>query len=222
MQIQKQAILPRHKFHQKHFVVIGTIWIIVALLTAYFVIKTLYPLTIYLGLAIGFLVMLHFILLNLITTKVSPFIQKEIGIAFIYTVGIALPALSLSPFGLTFPVFLMLIQVFLLASVNLIEFSLFEVNEDAVEGQTSIVRAFGIKKTEVIIKGLLILNFIISMINAVFHPSFEIIVSESLLLVMNFALLFIFWKQDLFRNNENYRVLGDFIFILPGLLYFLI
>jgi 4-hydroxybenzoate polyprenyltransferase len=166
------------------------------------------------------LVVLHFILLNFLA-KVSPYVQKELGIALVYSIGIALPAFSLSPFSFTLPIWIILLQVFLLAYINLIEFSLFEVKEDVEEGQISIARILGVRKTAYIIKVLLLINFLIALINLTLNFTYQIFIAEIILIVMNSSLFCIYWQQEKLRINERYRIVGDAIFILPGLLYFL-
>lgn len=219
--IKIQAVIPRHRFHQENFQTILFAWIIIAIITSFSIIYYLYPLTIYLG-CVGFvLVTLHFALVKLFGFKVSPFILKEFGIALIYTFGVSICALSTAFLGITFAVFISLIQVFLLACINLIEFSLFEMAKDEKEKQTSFARALGEKNTKYLLYGLIILNFLIAAFALYSSPDFKFILVEIIFLIMNALLLLILLKGDYFKYHERYRMLGDAVFLLPMLLLLL-
>lgn len=219
--IKIKAVIPRHRFHQENFNIILFAWIIIAVITSFIIIYYLYPLTIYLG-CIGFLlVALHFSLVKLFGFKVSPFILKEFGIALIYTFGVSICALSTAFLGITSAILISLLQVFLLASINLIEFSLFEIVKDEKEKQTSLARALGEKNTKYFLYGLIILNFLISAYSLSSSPGLRFIMIEAIFLIMNSLLLLIIVKENYFKHQERYRMLGDAVFLLPALLLIL-
>ena len=85
----------RHALHKKHFKEITVFWVII------FIFGVLYSLFLPLetrkvGFIASALVIIHLVFVYLLGSKISIFIQKELGIAFTYCVGIAFVPSSLS------------------------------------------------------------------------------------------------------------------------------
>lgn len=219
--IKIKAILPRHRFHQDYFKEVLFIWLILFVTAFIYIYYTLFPLTVYLGLIGIILVIIHFILVKLFGFKVSPFIQKEFGVAFIYTFGVSIAALSTTFISISFPIVISFIEVFLLASINLLEFSFFEISEDVLENQTSLARALGEKKTKNLIIGLIGLNYIISLLSLFYNAEFLFASVQICFIIMNSILLMIILEPYYFKHSERYRAVGDAVFLIPVLLLFL-
>lgn len=208
----KQVVTPRHTFHLKYFHLLIYVWLVVFILTALLSVCFLPFKTIYIGLIASALVVLHLVLVKLLGNKISIYIQKELGIAFTYSVGILVGPISCME---TLPSYFYFVvpQVFLLAFINLIEFSYFELEEDTRQGQTSIVHSMGKKNIKRLLAFLFVLLLILNFVSYILFPLF--IAIQAILSCMMLVLLTIVYKQDYFGIEERYRLWGDVIFMFP-------
>jgi hypothetical protein len=170
------------------------------------------------GLAMGALVVVHLLLVKLVGSYSSPLLIKESGVAFIYCYGIwGLPLLETFDSWMPPTVALLaFLQFFLLALINLLEFSLFEHKIDEADGHTSFVRAIGPGWTRRLLFGLLALMLVATgwswwEFSAQANP-LQIIY---LLMTAVLAAMLIFPRW--FSQNERYRAWGDGAFLLPFL-----
>ena len=201
----------RHVIHKKYFNELTILWIIVFLFGAFF---SLYlPLeTRKVGFLASALVIVHLVLVYLLGSKVSVFIQKEIGIAFTYCVGIAVGPVSLSEGFDGFGYFFM-VQIFLLALLNLLEFSWFDREIDRKQNQTSAVGNLGerfVLDVIFFLFSMFVLTLVVSFLFFPQYANFEIVLG-----VMGFTLFMIFAFQKHFVKSDRYRVFGDMIFLFP-------
>jgi hypothetical protein len=113
-------------------------------------------LLIYFGLGLGSIVALYLWLVNYLPLiKAMPWFHKEIFIAFIYTAGICGVPLLQAP-HITI-VHSLLIGCFgLVAFHNLLLFSYYELEEDILQAQRSVVQVWGVART----KTILLLSFL--------------------------------------------------------------
>ena len=157
----------------------------------------------------------HLVLVYLLGSKISIFIQKEIGIAFTYCVGIAVGPVSLSNGFDGFGYFFMA-QIFLLALINLLEFSWFDRSIDRNQKQSSAVLNLGenfVVEIIFFLFALFILTLVLAFLFFPMHGSYEMILS-----LMGFTLFIIIAFQRYFNLNERYRVFGDMVFLFPILI----
>lgn len=204
----------RHLFHQKYFKPLTILWISV------FVFGVIFSLflpteTRRVGFIASALVIVHLVLVYLLGSKISIFIQKEIGIAFTYCVGIAVGPVSLSNGFDGFGYFFMG-QIFILALINLLEFSWFDRSIDKKQKQSSAVLNLGenfVVEIIFFLFALFILTLVLSFLFFPMHGSYEMILS-----LMGFALFLIIAFQRYFNLNERYRVFGDMVFLFPILI----
>jgi hypothetical protein len=204
----------RHLFHQKHFNTLTVLWVFVFLFGVFYSFLLPYE-TRKIGFIASALVIVHLVLVYLLGSRVSVFIQKELGIAFTYCVGIAVGPVSLNPDFNNFGYFF-LGQIFLLALINLLEFSWFDKTIDKKQGQTSAILNLGEKLVIELIFFLLSL-FMLSLVLAfLFFPKYEMY--EITLAVMSLVLFVIIAFQKYFAKKERYRVLGDMIFLFPSIM----
>lgn len=201
----------RHSFHQKYFNKITGIWILVFLSGVFF--SLLLPLeTRKIGFIASALVIVHLVLVYLLGSKVSVFIQKELGIAFTYCVGISVGPISLGNGFDAFGYFFMG-QIFILALTNLLAFSWFDRSIDIAQHQSSAVLNLGERMVLELIFFLFAL-FILSLVLAfLFFPVYGNY--EMILGTMGATLFFIMAFQKFFATNERYRIFGDLIFLFP-------
>jgi len=142
---------------------------------------------------------------------------KEFIVAILYTAGVLLPSLGLLTRPLASEHYLLIVQFFIVALVNLLLFSWFEYDSDKGRGSTSFVTAYGTKLTRRLIW---ILNFSSTGIAGwmLYHWHTP---STLVFLFMTFILLTMSFSPTYFSINARYRLLGDAVFFLSllGIFY---
>lgn len=132
---------------------------------------------------------------------------KELAVAVCYAVGIFLIPSILSDSNF---LWIMFIQVFLLAFLNLVTFSIFEISEDEQEGFHSIATKLGLKRAR-IIAILLVALLLTSVPLEGAKDSFSIFLAVG---AITFGLMLLF--PGYFSKHERFRILGDSIFLLAA------
>lgn len=214
-EVGKKAVMPRHHFHVKYFKKVGLIWGLV-LFFSLPVIFFLLPLeTLRWGTLILGIAGIHLVLVKLIGDRLSLMVQKELSVAVVYTLGVAIGPVSLAQsFPLEF--FFLLLQVFLFGMTNLLELSFFEHETDQQQGQTSVARSLGKGKVKTAIFCLLITQLILVFLGSMLFN--QLLWIELILLLGTAVFALIILRQAYFGVNERYRWLGDLCFSLPWLL----
>ncbi len=213
--MQQKAITPRHVFHQKYYKELLWIWLTLFLITGCLCLAYLPITTIKLGLIAAMLVVAHLVLVNLLGTKISILVQKELGVAITYSTGVVVGPLSMMK-AIPHYLWWVLAQLFLYAFINLLEFSYFEKEVDKKQGQTSIARSIGTQPLEIIIYTMLGVGLFINTYCLVYFPSR--IVVQLVLFLMFGVLTLVFIKKSTFAHNERYRTWGDVVFLFPIIL----
>jgi hypothetical protein len=163
----------------------------------------------------------HELMVKLAGDRASPLLVKELGVAVIFTAGTwGLPWLvhhheSGHWFG--WPV-MVIVQYFLLAMVNLIEFSIYEARRDAIDHQTSMVQYAGRPTAARVTAVLLIAQTCLTAVAVAITPCGVVVFSEIVLQLMAAGLWVILLMPRLAARRERYRSLGDGVFLLPLLL----
>ncbi|QNL20616.1 hypothetical protein HZR84_01150 [Hyphobacterium sp. CCMP332] len=214
--IKKEAVSFRHRFHQKHFTFISLIALLAILINAAFTLFY-FPMEIIIaGLSLMIFVVVHQIL-NHFSKDYFFLFGKEMRVALGYSLGIALsPFISakyISP-----DAYLALVILFLLALINLLFFSTIEREADMEDRFTSISLYWSPYKISQSIK--------IAALFCLFLCLYFISLSEHtliglLLLTMLFILFLSFRKSQLLISTDLYRSLGDGIFLIPIVLFWL-
>jgi len=205
----KEAVTSaRHVFHQRYrqHLLSGLVFIIVADLA---LIWFMPQIIIKRGLVLS-LVVIGYILYR---KKLR--LLKEFFVALLYAAGVAIPALPES----TVPIrsHLPLLALFLIALINLILFSYYEIELDRNTGQHSIATILSNKAIRI----LLLLLFIASLSLSVYIMiSLKLYVAPIVLITMTAILILIYVQKPFFEKKDYFRLAGDAIFILP-LLYVL-
>ena len=217
------AHTPRHRFHHQHTL---ALWSVVAILSIACAIGGwvgLYWFGLIYAAAMCGLVIVHETIIKLTGDKISPLLVKELGVAVVFTVGVwGMPWLRHRMdtgriFG--WPALLML-QYFLLALVNLIEFSIYESKIDAADRQTSFVRGIGRHRAKRVVIILLLVQLPAAAIAVWLHPNRIVLATEIIYLVMSAGLWLVLAKPRLALRHERYRTIGDGVFLLPLLMAF--
>ena len=198
------ASTDRHRFHQVHLKAM-MVMLMLAIAVNVIVVFLLPPSVIKSGLILGCVVLLY-----LICQRYLKFL-KEVFVACLYTAGIVLPSLSLSALQLLPEHYLIMVKFGITALMNLLLFSLFDLEVDRDQQQHSFVTWFGTNATYYSIIVLGLLNIFTGMWLWAFDGSVAgIFITMNAVLV---ALLFL--KRKLVKNNY-YRMAGDAVFLLPG------
>ncbi|MBL3657738.1 hypothetical protein [Fulvivirga sediminis] len=199
----------RHRFHQKHYKVLT--FLCASILIANSVLVFYLPKeTVILGVTIGCLVMVYFLLLHFL--KLKPVYHKELMIAVLYSAGVMVGPVSLYKGVLDMQVAVIFIQFVMIALSNLVIFSLYEKNSDIRDSFPSIVQHVDERKLTIMLKSFLIFQLVLAAFIALFSSlrNFEYTLICMLLVLSSLC----FFKSNLFLN-EKYRWVGDAVFLLP-------
>jgi len=210
----------RHQFHFNNKIILGTFAIICGVTALILSLLFLNPQIIQLGILMGLLVLIYFMVLKFFGNKKLLFLQKEIIIASVYVVGIWLAPLVWTgkiPDIFTIAV---IIVLFLLAWAEGIMASWFDYENDLNEKHNSFTVLFGKQNTRRFLIILHILIFIIVKISVFFVTSNIQFFAMLILALMNLSLLMIILSPKYFTNSNRYRVFGEITFWLPILIFF--
>lgn len=201
--IASSASTDRHRFHQLHFKVIAYVLAAAIALTlvAIFFLPTA---IIQAGLILGSVVSLY-----LLFQRYLKF-MKEFFVACLYTAGIVLPSLA---FGANLlPEHHLIIAKFVItALMNLLLFSLFDLEVDRDQQQHSFVTWFGAGPTRYAI----ILLGMVNILMGLSLWSFDVWVAR-IFITMNAMLIAVLLFQKKLVQDNYYRIVGDAVFLIPG------
>lgn len=199
--IQYRASTERHQFHQRHSKLLWVlVWIAIAFVTIlmFFIRK---PILVW-GIAGGTLMIVY-----LAAQQYLKF-MKEILIAVLYTCGVLLPSMAVTQLPINEWPWLLMILFSITALVNLLLFSWFDWEQDIKHQTVSFVTVFGKTISGWVIRVLFVgIGIGIFFIDKQSH--------QFLLFGMNAMLLYLLLFSNLVRKYEVFRLLGDFVFILP-------
>ncbi len=204
-QLSRRASTLRLQFHQRHFKMLSMLLIVAGLLDVYMIMNIRRPIFSW-GLGLAGIVTLYLLLQRWI----SPF--KEIVGAFLYSGGVLLPTLSLQTNVVSMSLILFIIAFMLTALINLIIFSMLDIENDLKHAQSSFATTFGHQNTR---KALIILFLIHGFIVLQLLIASSYRVECFILLLMNSVLMAMFIQPDNFKYHERYRLVGDIIFLFP-------
>ncbi|MEM6634159.1 MAG: hypothetical protein AAF694_31065 [Bacteroidota bacterium] len=207
----------RHRFHYKYFTplfILVCLFLILVGICSFSAPKSLWQL----GFILGCLGCIHLGLSYLLKDRVSKWIQKELGVAIIYTVGVwGGPAVLYSPI-LPWAFYVIVCQFLFLALINLLLFSIYEMETDTLDGHTSFVRAIGRSNAKKWVGGLLLGLVILSIgLLSNGYPGIDWIYSQTIVLIIGGIFLFILLFPQWFGEKDRYRVWGDGAFLVSAL-----
>lgn len=215
--LQARASTPRHRFHHRHFRPIALLWGLGLLSCLSWIPWLAPPRLLWFGLGMGGLVLLHLGLVFLVKDRTSLLLIKELGVGGIYAAGVWGGPLVLHPEHWPPGVGAWFGQFFLLAMINLLAFSMYEHDIDERDGHTSFVRAIGLGRTRRLILGLglgvLALGAWRGGVGA------QAAGVQGVYALMLGVLWLVSFQPHWFAPGERYRIWGDAVFFLPGLLW---
>ena len=203
--LDKPASTPRHLLHQRHFRLLA-IMVAIALVV-----------DIGLVLLIRRQLMVPGIVMSLMCAAYLVFNRwlryvKEIVATLLYSAGVLLPSLALNP-ALSDDQKLLIAQFVLIVFINMLLFAKMSYATDLSDRQNSLFTTIGPRASDWLIAGSFVFFGIVMLL-----PSGTDVWIKAVMAVMALTLLVIFLLPAFFRSEERYRLLGDSIFLLPGLL----
>ncbi len=204
--IKETATTERHRFHQQNFKLLSVLSGVATVVIVVLVFRMDRNVALW-GFRLSALVALY-----LICNRYLSFL-KEVAAAMLYCAGVFLPALIRSGSSWDFfsrPEVSLFIPLVL---INLLLFSYFEANEDAVDNHKSFTLYFGRPATIWVVRFLLVGSLLLL---TLFWTSMSIN-SRLLFLAMNGVLISITIFLNFFKDYSRYRYWGDSIFLFPAL-----
>ncbi len=213
--LQERARSFRHRYHYRHFNVLMVL-VAVGILAGILISRHLPEMVLTWGSIISALVCGYFILMMFLGTAVKYF--KEIIVSLVYATGVFTAPITMSPHPIEGWLVLMFLQFTLLAMVNLLEFSYFEMEQDQLHKFGSAVISWGKKQTRRVVAIAIILVVSLSAFSFMIWPHIPAVVEAQLtFMVMALMLGLIILLPDFFKDRERFRVLGDGIFLIPAI-----
>ena len=160
--------------------------------------------------AVGF----YFVLLKLLPTSFIFF--KEFMVAVIYVLGVFLPAYTLGHLQVNSQLICIYLIVLILAVLNLLVFSIYDMESDKISRQPNITNLLGFSH-------YLLLGISFSMVNyfLIWSAYADILDSAQrivLTLMTSVLVVLLILVHTRFRDKELIRVAGEFVFVLPVVL----
>lgn len=211
--LNRDPSMKRHAFHRKYRRPI----FILFLLVAGFGLRLLFFLphsTLIYGCVLLGLVGLYF--LSIWLFKI--YFAKELFIAVLYACGVFLGSFSLDN-TLDISLILLFGQTVLMASINLLLFSYYEVTYDTQDGHRSWATHFGAAQTLIHLRWLIVVLGVLIVASFPIHLTMMELTLQYIFVVMSGLLAAIYWFPGWFKQQERFRWIGDVVFLLPGLIY---
>lgn len=203
--IKTTASTERHRFHQRHFNILGVFLAVAAGVDLVIILYTRKPVLEW-GIYLGVIVALY-----LIVQRYLKFL-KETFIAVLYTLGVLLPSVSVTNQPLTVSHFLLFTQFALVALMNLLIFSWYDHDDDLRDQQRSFSTSIGKTAVTKVIFVIAAVDFLIGgflIVSGFWEPAVVIVIIMCLL-----HLLVLFLSEQL-RVHDRYRYAADAVFFLP-------
>jgi 4-hydroxybenzoate polyprenyltransferase len=143
------------------------------------------------------------------------FFLKEFFVASMYTCGVLLPSIAVSSIRVDQNHYVLFLQFFLVALINLLIFSLFDADKDNNDGLPSFATHFGKGFTRKFIIAVFLLLAVINLSQIV---TGNYTMESMIILLMTGTMFLIFCLPEFFMKNEYYRILGDAVFFFPALI----
>ncbi|WP_131458204.1 hypothetical protein [Jiulongibacter sediminis] len=215
LRIYPENLSERHRFHADHQYNLSILLVVLSVIGLVFCF--LIPLKVLtFGACISLTLVVYFYVLNKVFNGNKLIWMKEPVTAVTYTlavVGIAFVNQS----SVNLSGWILAIFLFLIASQNLLLFSYFEdLNEPAVKNTVSY---FGQSTSKKIITGIAALIMFLTIF--LFSGGWEYINKVALLMMaMSLILSLMPAFENFFLKNDRYRWIGDGVFLLPAILFF--
>ena len=201
----------RHRFHQENFRVLSVLLFVAILADAvaiFFIRRQVFE---------WGLVLTGVVILYLIFHRSLRFL-KELFVASLYTTGVLLLSVTVTPRDLNTPQYLLILQFAIAAWSNLVLFSWFDRAFDQRNDQNSFVTILGKNTAQTFLYSLFAVSFFLSAVQVGIGAPLPPVL---ILLLMNVTLFLIFLFRRTLEKDDRYRLIGDAVFLFPSLLLIL-
>jgi hypothetical protein len=207
--MKETAISERHRFHQRHFLIIIVTFLIIGTIaiTLIFMIRVQ---LITAGVVFG-----TFVVTYLMVNKWLKYF-KELAGSLLYTGGVLLPAWSLHNKAVVDDQLVLIIIFALIVLTNMLIFARFSMEEDRLNKQKSLATILGTRAMNVLIRGVVLCCVIVMIYQARNGISSELLI----LFLMELVLVLVF-ELSYFRQHDRYRIYGDAVFLFPAMIILL-
>ena len=148
----------------------------------------------------------------ILSAELSSFLVKEVIVALLYGGGIFLfPLIRIDELEGIHGI--ILLQLSLLAFVNIVLISTFELEEDRFNGFASLALSMGKRATSQLLGGLLIISGLAALIMGYYYHYFMHL--ELIYFFATLQLTIILLRPSWFIQAERYRIYADAIFFYP-------
>ncbi len=209
--LKSKDALFRHLIHYENAPYIFGLMALVCMLLIFLLQNFSTQLLLY-GVGLGGVVVTYLVIIHFVRNK--PYWGKEWFVAIVYASGICLPAFV---YLQSIPLILIYfwIQLFLLASINLLLFNMIEYKVDKTQGFNSFATVWGGNTTRKTILFLFTLFIVIWSTSFLLFSEKELLDYQAIFIFMASVLAMVLSKEVVLREEEWYRVIGDIVFVLP-------
>ena len=219
-QLRGKSAIARHRFHHTHFrsFIVSIVFLSFGNLFLISSFSDIRIVVFVIGLAcIVFAYFTALFLKNIIRIT----LPKELIVAFIFVAGIWFAPLLLTNRNMDLLTVIILFIFLGLAFCEGAMVSFFEYQQDSIDLHTSFAVQYGKENSRSMIQILLFILLIINIFLFLFTHNDVEVAGLFILLFMHLLLLLTVRYPAFFNKNGLYRIVGDSVFLLPGLLYWL-
>jgi len=211
----------RRVFYYKHFKLILIIEIIFVIIVAFVCILYLDKEIIYFGICLGLFVAVYLLLVQIKGSEKLWWLQKELIVAVVYTVGIWGGPALLSSQKTVLQEIMLIVTFFLIVWADILIIAQFEIENDKRDKFTSLPVIIGREKNVCLVSAILFVSvFLLFLLLFFQNIDLKIIYADFILLIMSVVLFFLLKFEGFFKRNERYRILAETVFLLPALMVF--
>jgi hypothetical protein len=207
--LDKPASTARHLLHQRNFRALcwatGIVVVIDVALALFVRVQLLIP-----GLIVSVACAAY-----LVMSRWLRFL-KEVAGAVLYSSGVLLPSLSLSQ-PLEFDLKLVVAQFVLIVFVNMLLFARMSYTSDVRDDQHSLFTTIGLRQGD----WLIAISFLCLVVLMAWPATGVFPATRIVMAAMALTLFLIYVFPAYFRSHERYRLVGDSVFLFPGILLIL-
>jgi len=213
-----QPVIFRHRYHFKHKKVLLVILTGLSVFTLVTGLLFLDKDIVIAGLILFAIIFSFFLIFWFFQKNISFFNQKELFIAIAYVAGITLAPYYWANSSLSTHQIILILVMVMLAWAEGILASWFDYENDIHDGHRSFTTAFGRKNTRYFLITLHIVIFILLKINLLFTVNLFQFFAIIIEVLMNTSLLLMLMFPKSMKIYDRYRIFGEMVFWLPGLI----
>ncbi|MBU1369689.1 MAG: UbiA family prenyltransferase [Bacteroidetes bacterium] len=214
--LQNESVNIRHLFHQRNKRAVILAISLVSLLVFLLVLRYDNSSFLIAGFMLALLSLLHILLVTSKKTKNSLFVQKEVMVALIYTLGIWFGPLLLSKEWLDLSIILLIISFAVTVWWESIFVALLEIEHDKKQAIRSLATLLGEKASSKLLVVVLALHLLFILVYAGFAATDT--AAWLIILSMNLALMLCYICRKIIYRNGYYHLIGELVFCLPALI----